>query len=274
MDAINLKQIAVSCRRNVIRMIYDAKSGHVGGSLSSTDILVSLFFDTMRHDPEHPQLRGRDRFILSKGHSVEAYYSVLALSGYFPVEELKSYSTFGSHMIGHPNRGVRGVELSTGALGHGLPVAVGMALAARMDHEDGRVFVLMGDGELAEGSLWEGAMAAGHYKLENLVGIIDRNHLQISGRTEDVMRLEDLAEKWRAFGWEVVTVDGHDFDALRYAFHMRHSGKPLMVIAETVKGRGISFMENKASWHHGVLNEEQYRQALAELDAQMKEAIL
>lgn len=271
MSIENLKQRAAECRKSVVQMIYEAKTGHIGGSLSSTDILVSLYFDVMKTDPENPQWPERDRFILSKGHSVEAYFSVLALKGFFPADTLKTFSQYGSILTGHPNRKVPGVEVNTGALGHGLPVAIGMALAAKMDNKASRVYVLMGDGEQAEGSNWEGAMAAANYKLDNLVGIVDRNGLQISGSTEDVMRLESLEDKWRAFGWETICVDGHDFNALNKVFTMEHKGKPLMVIANTVKGKGVSFMENKAAWHHGILNDEQYKTALDELS---KEAAL
>lgn len=266
-----LLQKAAECRKSVVQMIYDAKTGHVGGSLSSTDILVSLYYDIMKTDPANPDWAQRDRFILSKGHSVEAYFSILAMKGFFPIEKLRTFSCFGSDLTGHPNRKVPGVELNTGALGHGLPVAVGMAAAAKMDKAPYRVFVLMGDGEQAEGSIWEGAMSAGNYGLDNLIGIIDRNRLQISGCTEDVMKLENLEDKWKSFGWETVSVNGHDFNELRKAFTMKHDRKPLMVIANTVKGKGVSFMENKPEWHHGVLNDEQYKIAMNELNASEKE---
>jgi transketolase len=268
----NLRLRAVECRKSVVQLIYHAKTGHIGGSLSSADILVSLYFDVMKTDPKNPQWPQRDRFILSKGHSVEAYFSVLALKGFFPPDTLNTFSQYGSILTGHPNRKVAGVEVNTGALGHGLPVAIGMAIAAKMDNSASRVFVLMGDGEQAEGSNWEGAMAAANYRLDNLVGIVDRNRLQISGCTEDVMRLESLEDKWRSFGWETVCIDGHDFDALNRVFTMKHDGKPLMVIANTTKGKGISFIENKAEWHHGVPSDEQYKLAMDELDILSREA--
>jgi transketolase len=274
LDIANLRQLSVQCRKNVVQMIYDAKTGHIGGSLSSTDILVSLYFDIMNIDQKQPLWKNRDRFILSKGHSVEAYYSVLAMKGFFDPDELKKYCRFGSKLTGHPNRKVPGVEVNTGALGHGLPVGIGMALASKMDGAGYRVFVLMGDGEQAEGSVWEGAMAAANYNLDNLVGIIDRNRLQISGCTEDVMRLESLEDKWRSFGWKTVSINGHDFDELHKAFSTEHAGKPLMIIANTIKGKGVPFIENKAEWHHGILNEEQYTAALDELSEKAKEAAL
>jgi transketolase len=226
----------------------------------------------MKTKPENPQWAERDRFILSKGHSVEGYFSVLAMKGFFPSDMLKTYSKFGSVLTGHPNRKVPGVEVNTGALGHGLPVGIGMALAAKMDKASSRVFVLMGDGEQAEGSNWEGAMAAANYNLDNLVGIVDRNRLQISGCTEDVMRLESLEDKWRSFGWETVCIDGHDFSELNRVFNMKHEKSPLMVIANTIKGKGVSFIENRAEWHHGILNDEQYAMAMRELNIQSKEA--
>jgi transketolase len=250
-------------------MIYKAQTGHIGGSLSATDILVSLYYGVMKIDPQKPKWDERDRFILSKGHSVEAYYAVLSSKGYFPKEELETYGCFQSRLLGHPNVKVPGVEMNTGALGHGLSIAVGMALAGKMDRHDYRVYVLMGDGEQAEGSNWEAAMAAANYNLDNLVGIIDRNRLQISGNTEQVMRLENLADKWSAFGWQVTETDGHNINTLVDTFSsLPHNGKPHLVIADTIKGKGVSFMENRPEWHHGVLSIEQYNQAMNELNAQ------
>lgn len=267
----SLNKIAIRRRMELLQMIYDGKGGHTGGDLSSLDILVALYYEIMKIDPKNPKWEERDRFILSKGHSVEGYYTILADLGYFPKEELKTYGTFNSRLIGHPTVKVPGIEMNTGALGHGLAVGIGMALAARMDQKSYKVYVLMGDGEQAEGSVWEAAMAGGHYGLDNLIAIIDRNRLQISGSTEKVMALDDLAEKWKAFGWEVVHVDGHNFDALTNTFRAlpKVAGKPHMVIANTVKGKGVSYMENVAKWHHGVPSKEQLTQAFAELEAQL-----
>jgi transketolase len=254
-------------------MIYEAKTGHTGGALSSVDILSALHYEVMRINPENPKWEDRDRFILSKGHSVEGYYAILADMGFFPKEELNTFSKFGSRLIGHPTVKVPGIEMNTGALGHGLPVAVGMALAGKMDGKDYRVYVLMGDGELAEGSIWEAAMAGGHYGLDNLVGIIDRNGLQISGSTEKVMKQESLKERWNSFGWEVLEVDGHHMEELVSAFRSLPvvKGKPHLIVAHTIKGKGISFTENVAKWHHGVPSREQLEQAVKELEAQLKE---
>lgn len=273
MDTIRELQLkSAECRKTLTAMIYGAKTGHIGGSLSSIDILVTLYYRVMNISPSDPGLENRDRFILSKGHSVEGYYTVLASLGFFPKKELETYSRFQSRLLGHPSRKVPGVEMNTGALGHGLPIAVGMALAGKMDGKSYRIFALMGDGEQAEGSNWEAAMAAANYKLDNLVAIIDRNGLQISGNTEDVMRLENLAEKWRSFGWDVRETDGNDIARLVECFDsIKPEGKPHMIIAKTVKGKGISFMENKPEWHHGVLSDEQYCAAMKELDVSLKE---
>jgi transketolase len=268
-----LQIISAECRKDVTNMIYHAKSGHIGGSLSSIDILVALYFETMNIDPLNLNLAERDRFLLSKGHSVEAYYVVLAKRGYLTKDELSTYGCFNSKFSGHPNIKIPGIEMSTGSLGHGLAVANGMAIAAKKDKSSHKVYVLMGDGELAEGSVWEAAMAAGNYGLDNLVGIIDRNRLQISGGTEEVMKLENLMEKWKAFGWHTREIDGHDMSQLVETFSNcpLTRGMPTMIIANTTKGKGISFMENQAKWHHGTLDEEQYQQAMKELDAHLKE---
>ncbi len=263
-----LKRKANQIRKDLLRMICTAKTGHTGSSLSCADILTTLFYDVMDQDPQNPKKPDRDRFILSKGHAVEGYYCILGDLGYFPKEALKTFSQFGSPFIGHPNNKVPGVEMNTGSLGHGLSISVGMALAAKMKKEPWRVFTLMGDGEQAEGSVWEAAMAGAHFKLDNLIGVIDRNKLQISGCTEDVMALEPLEDKWRAFGWHTVTVDGHDFaqmqKVLRRAPEM--PGKPTLIVANTTKGKAVSYMENVAGWHHGSLSEEQLAKALQELD--------
>lgn len=265
-SSVDLRQKALEIRKEALNMIYEGKTGHTGGSLSETDILVTLFYSVMNFDANHPKWPERDRFVLSKGHSVEAYYVILADLGYLPKEELKTFSKFGTRLIGHPNNKVLGIEVNSGALGHGLSMAVGMALAAKLDKKEYRVFVLMGDGELAEGSVWEAAMAAAYYKLDNLYAIVDRNGLQISGATEDVMGLEPLADKWRSFGFAVTSVDGHDYGAIKHALMKKTAEKPTLLIARTIKGKGVSFMENQAKWHHGVPSEEQLAQALAELE--------
>ena len=269
-----LQCIAVARRKDLLRMIRGARGGHTGGALSATDILVALHYHAMNLRPTEPSWPERDRFILSKGHSVEGYFAILADLGYFPKEELDTYGQFGTRLISHPTIKVPGIEMNTGALGHGLPVAVGMALGQRMDGYGARTFVLMGDGEQAEGSVWEAAMAAAHYKLDNLVAILDRNGLQISGSTEDVMALEPLADKYRAFGWAVVEADGHDFDALTDLLDRKpHTpGKPLLILARTIKGKGVSYMHHVAKWHHGVPDDGQYQAAMQELDQAEKEA--
>ncbi len=267
-----LQQTAVERRIELLQMIMAAKTGHTGGALSSIDILVTLFYEMMRIDPKNPRWEERDRFILSKGHSVEGYYTILADLGFFPKEELPTFSAYRSRLIGHPTVKVPGIEMNTGALGHGLSAGVGMALAGKMDGKDYKVYVLMGDGEQAEGSVWEAAMAAGQYGLDNLIGIIDRNRLQISGNTEAVMGLEPLAAKWAAFGWEVMEADGNDIgDLLRVFRKIPAAARPHLVIADTVKGKGVSFMENVAKWHHGVPSPEQYQRALEELNRKLAE---
>lgn len=255
-DAATLQRIANERRADAITMIYRAQTGHTGGTLSSLDILTTLFYDVLR-----PQ----DHFLLSKGHSVEGYLAILADKGHFPKEELRTFSQAGSRLIGHPSRKVPGVEMNTGALGHGLPIGVGLALAARRRGKDERTYVVMGDGEQAEGSIWEAAMAGANYRLDNLFAIVDRNGLQISGSTENVMALDDLADKWRAFGWEVCEADGNDIAALQRYFASVSSGKPHCLIAHTVKGKGLSFAENRPEWHHKVPSEAQLQQAYAAL---------
>jgi transketolase len=269
MDITELKIKAARIRMDVLRMIHRAKSGHTGGSLSNADILTALYYRVMRIDPANPNWPDRDRFIASKGHSVESLWCILADLGFFPKEELETYCRFGTRLIGHPNNKVPGIEMNTGALGHGLSIAVGMALAAKRDGRNYRVFCLMGDGEQAEGSIWEAAMSGAHYGLDNLVGIIDRNGLQISGPTEDVMAIEPLEAKWKAFGWHVVEIDGHDMEALVRVLEAAPEirNKPTLVLARTVKGRGVSFAENNPVWHHHVPNDEELERALAELAA-------
>lgn len=255
-------------RRKTLEAIFEAGAGHTGGGLSCLDILNVLYNRILNVSPETFGSPTRDRYVQSKGHSVEALYAVLADRGFFPESELKTICHYRSHFVGHPTRHIPGIEMNTGALGHGLPICIGMALAARMDSASYRVFTLLGDGELAEGSNWEGAMAAGHYGLDNLTAIIDHNTLQISGRTRDVCSNEPLDEKFRAFGWAVKTVNGHDFSELTAALSGPvEVGLPTCIIANTVKGRGVSFMEDVAKWHHGVPSEAELKQALGELTA-------
>lgn len=267
-DVSYLEKKAKQIRKDLVTMIYEAKTGHIGGALSSTDIMTVLYYSVMKVDPKNPKLEDRDRFVLSKGHCVEPLYCILADKGFFEKDKLKTFSKFGSTLIGHPNNKNAGIEMNTGALGHGLPVSVGMALAAKMNNEDYRVYTLMGDGEQAEGSVWEAAMAGAHYKLDNLIAIVDRNRLQISGCTEDVMGLDPLEDKWTSFGWNVISVDGNDVRALQEVFLSLPTveGKPTLIMANTIKGKGISYMENLAKWHHGVPSEEQFKQAMKELE--------
>lgn len=272
----NLTAFSYDLRKQVIDMIIEGKGGHIGGDMSVLDILITLYFKQMNISPENMDSPDRDRFVLSKGHSVEAYYAVLAAKGFFPIEEvIANFSKFGSKYIGHPNNKLPGIEMNSGSLGHGLPVCVGMALAGKMDNKDYRVYTVMGDGELAEGSVWEGAMAAGHYKLDNLCAVIDRNRLQISGSTEDVMAHDSQEERWQSFGWNTISVDGNNIEALDAAFNEAKTvkGKPTVVIANTTKGFGSAVMENKAGWHHRVPSAEEYAQIMADLDAR-KEAAL
>ncbi len=268
-----LQRTSYERRLDIIEMIYNAKTGHTGGSLSSVDMIVALYYEAMNVKPEDPSWEDRDMFVLSKGHSVEGYYTVLADIGFFPKEELKTFSKYKSRLIGHPTRKVPGIEMNTGALGHGLPVATGMAIAAKMKNKSSYVYTLMGDGEQGEGSIYEAAMAAGHYKLDNLIAIIDRNRLQISGDTENVMGLEPLKDKWEAFRWHVLECDGNDMDSFLCAINEAKSykGAPTMILARTTKGKGVSYMENVAKWHHGVPTDEQYVQAISEIKQKIKE---
>lgn len=264
----DIKAHANWIRRRSFQMVYEARMGHPGGDMSSTDILATLYFGVLRYDPNNPNDPKRDRFVMSKGHCSGAFYSTLASAGYFPVEELSTYMQPKSRLNGHPNRTyLPGVETNTGPLGHGLPVGVGIACAGKMDGADYRVFVLTGDGEIEEGSVWEAAMTASHRKLSNLTAIVDRNTLQQGARTEDTTALEPLADKWRAFGWETVEIDGHDVAKLLEVLGAPVGAreKPLCVIAHTVKGKGVSFMEDNVAWHHGVPNKEQFEQAMKEL---------
>jgi len=267
---------SVHLRKMTLEAIVGAGAGHTGGGLSCLDILNVLYNRILNVSPESFGSATRDRYVQSKGHSVEALYAVLADRGFFPEADLKTICHYQSHYVGHPTRHIPGIEMNTGALGHGLPICIGMALAGKMDSASYRVFTLLGDGELAEGSNWEAGLAAAHYKLDNLTAIIDHNTLQISGHTRDVMSNEPLDEKWRAFGWVVKVVNGHDYAALTEVLSKpAEIGKPTCIIANTTKGKGVSFMENVAKWHHGVPSEAELKQALAELDAaeaKLKEA--
>jgi transketolase len=259
---------SVEYRRKILRYIAQAGAGHTGGSLSCVDILNVLYNRVLRVGPESWRHSGRDRYVQSKGHSVEALYVVLADRGFFPESELETLCRYGSPFVGHPTRKVPGIEMNTGALGHGLPIANGMALAGKMDGAAYHVFTLLGDGELAEGSNWEAAMAAAHHKLDNLTAIVDCNTLQITGRTHEVCSSEPLDEKFRSFGWKVIEADGHDLAQLTMALTQEPvAGKPTCVVARTVKGRGVSFMADVVKWHHGVPSQAELDQALAELDA-------
>ena len=269
---MNTKELQLLCERNrkrLVEVVYRAKAGHIGGDLSCLNMLTALYFHVMQGlDPVNPKAADRDRFVLSKGHCVEALYVTLEAKGFLKPEVLDTLGQFGSILSGHPTIEVPGIEVNSGALGHGLSIGVGMALAAKMGQKDWHTYVLMGDGEQGEGSIYEAAMAANRYKLDNLVAIIDRNHLQISGNTEDVMPLESISDRWKALGWEVATLNGDDMADILRAFNTidYNNGRPHLLISNTTKGRGVSFMEGIAKWHHGVLNEEQCRQAVKEIE--------
>ncbi len=265
-----LRRTAADVRLGIIEAVYNAKSGHPGGSLSIADVLTYLYFEEMNIDPKNPKWEDRDRFVLSKGHTSPALYSVLAHRGYFPVEDLPTFRHTGSYLQGHPDmKGVPGVDMSSGSLGQGFSVACGMALAAKLSGKSYRVYTAVGDGESEEGQIWEAAMFAAHYHLDNLVLIIDWNGLQIDGRITDVMNPTPHDEKLRAFGWNVISIDAHDFNAIEAAFALArgHKGQPTAIIAKSTKGKGVSFMEDQAGWHGKAPNAEQYEVAKAELTA-------
>ena len=269
-----LKLNAAKARLLGVQMVHDAASGHPGGSLSCMDVLTYLYFDAMRVDPKNPQWADRDRFVMSKGHCSPAVYPVLALRGFFPVENLKMFRRIDGHMSGHVEMHYNpGVDMSTGSLGQGISVAVGMALAGKQSGKDYRVYAILGDGELAEGQVWEAAMAANKYHLDNLCACVDVNGLQIDGATKDVMPTEPLDKKFEAFGWHVVKCDGHDFESIDAAYKEAAAakGQPTVILARTVKGKGVSFMENNAGWHGKAPNDEQFATAKAELEAVIKE---
>jgi transketolase len=269
-----LSIIAAKARIKGLEAIHSANSGHVGGAFSAIDILSVLFFETLNNiDPKNPKNPDRDRFVMSKGHGTAAFYPVLALRGFFPVEDLKTFRHIDSYLSGHVEMNhVPGVDMSAGSLGQGLSAAVGMALAGKIDKKNYRVYALMGDGEIQEGQIWEAAMSAGKYKLDNLIGIVDYNGLQIDGTVSEIMPLEPLADKWSAFGWKTFTVDGHDYEKLAELFETAKTvkGQPVMVIAKTVKGKGVSFMENNVKWHGHTPNEEQFKIAMDELTKTLK----
>lgn len=264
-----LQKKANEVRKGIVTSVHSAKAGHPGGSLSAADIFTYLYFEEMNIDPENPKMEDRDRFVLSKGHTAPGLYAALAHRGYFPVEDLKTLRKVGSYLQGHPDmKQIPGVDMSTGSLGQGISVAVGMALSAKMREKDYRVYTLLGDGEIQEGQVWEAAMFAGHRKLDNLVVIIDNNGLQIDGRIDDICSPYPIGEKFAAFRFHVIHADAHDFDDLRKAFREAREtkGMPTAIIARSTKGKGVSFMENEASWHGMAPNDEQYAVAMADLE--------
>lgn len=269
MNKLELQKTANEVRKGIVTAVHSAKAGHPGGSLSAADIFTYLYFEEMNIDPKNPKDEGRDRFVLSKGHTAPGLYSTLASRGYFPVEDLKTLRKLGSYLQGHPDmKHIPGVDMSSGSLGQGLSAAVGMALSAKMDDKSFRVYSLLGDGEIQEGQIWEAAMFAGHRKLDNLVVIVDNNGLQIDGNIEDVCSPYPIDEKFKAFNFHVINADAHDFDSLERAFAeaKETKGMPTAIIAKSTKGKGISFMEGKAAWHGTAPNDEQYAQAMADLE--------
>jgi len=264
----DLQRKALLIRKYVVDSVYMAGSGHPGGSLSIADILSCLYFHEMRHDPKNPKWPDRDRLVLSKGHAAPALYAALAMSGYFPVEELKNLRKTGHFLQGHPcMKKVPGVDMSTGSLGQGLSAAIGMAIAGKLDKKDYRVFVIMGDGEMDEGQVWEAAASASHHSLDNLIAILDRNGLQIDGHTEEILNIEPIQWRWRAFGWDVIEVDGHNIEEILDAIHEAdRNAKPTLIIAYTIKGKGVSFMEGSLSFHGKPPSKEQYIKAMSELN--------
>ncbi len=264
---------AYKARKHALTGIYNAQSGHPGGSLSICDILSVLYFEVMNVDPKNPKMEDRDRFVLSKGHCAPALYAILAEKGYFPVEDVHTLRRTDSYIQGHPDmKGIPGVDMSTGSLGQGISAANGMALAGKLSDKDYRVYTILGDGELEEGQVWEAAMFAAHYKLDNLTAFVDYNGLQIDGKITDVMNSEPIDDKFRAFGWNVIVIDAHSYDAIYDAIEEAKAtkGKPTLVLAKSVKGKGVSFMENNPAWHGAAPNQEQFEQAIRELDATIK----
>ncbi|MCD6322134.1 MAG: transketolase [Clostridiales bacterium] len=269
---LDLKKKATRIRKHIVTEVYSASSGHPGGSLGSAEIFTYLFMKEMKLDPANPKWSDRDRFVLSKGHCAPGLYAALAVRGFFPEEDLTGFRSIDSYLQGHPSmKDVPGVDMSTGSLGQGISAAVGMALAGKLDNKDYRVFALLGDGEIEEGQVWEAFMSAAHYKLDNLTAFLDHNGLQIDGNISDVMCPESVVEKFKAFGWNVISVDGHDFEAIETAVENAKNtkGKPTVIVAETIKGKGVSYMEGKAGWHGMAPNEDQYNIAMKELDEYM-----
>lgn len=269
-----LSYIAYKIRKDIITAVYNAGSGHPGGSLSIADIMAVLYFKEMNIDPKKPDMPDRDRFVLSKGHCAPALYGALAEKGYIPKEDLVTLRKISSYLEGHPDKNkIPGVDMSSGSLGQGISVANGMALAGKIDKKDYRVYSILGDGEIQEGQVWEAAMFAAHYKLDNLTAFVDYNSLQIDGAIQDVMNPEPIANKFEAFGWNVISIDAHDLDQIANAIETAKTvkGKPTMIVAKSVKGKGVSFMENNVAWHGSAPNTEQYEQAVKELDAKIKE---
>ena len=265
-----LKNIAANIKLGTLEAVHSAMSGHPGGSLSIADILAYLYFAEMNVDPQNPDWEDRDRFVLSKGHTAPGLYAVLAEKGYFPKEDLKTFRQIDSYLQGHPDmKSVPGVDMTTGSLGLGISAACGMALAAKIKNKSYRVYAILGDGELAEGQVWESAMFAAHYKLDNLCAFIDFNGLQIDGKITDVMNSTPIDEKYKAFNWNVIVIDGHDLNQIEAAVGSAKAttGKPTMIVCKTIKGNGVSFMENQAHWHGTAPNKEQYEQAVAEITA-------
>ena len=265
---------AAHIRKMALEAVYSAKSGHPGGSLSCVDILSFLYMKEMNVNPENPKDADRDRFVLSKGHCAPALYGALAERGFIPKEDIKTFRNADSYLQGHPDmKGVPGVDMSTGSLGQGISAACGMALAGKLDNKNYRVYSILGDGESEEGQVWEAAMFAAHYKLDNVTAFLDFNGLQIDGNIADVMNSNPIDEKFKAFNWNVITIDGHDYDQIRNAIEEAKTvkGKPTIIIAKCIKGKGVSFMENQASWHGSAPNQEQFEQAIKELDAKIAE---
>lgn len=272
MDIKSLEKTAAEVRIGIIKALSNAGSGHPGGSLSIADLITVLYFDEMNVDPSNPKMKGRDKCILSKGHANPAQYSALAVKGYYPMEELMTLRKLGSKFQGHHDmHKVPGIEMSTGSLGQGFAAANGMAIANKLDNDPGRIYVILGDGELQEGIVWEAAMAAAHYNLDNMVAIVDHNKLQIDGENDKVMKVTPIEEKFESFGWNVITIDGHDIEAIKDAFAKAREckGRPTAVVAETVKGKGVSFMENQAGWHGKAPDAEQTKQAIEELGGEL-----
>ncbi|MBQ9209849.1 MAG: transketolase [Oscillospiraceae bacterium] len=275
MDELIKKQLQITAckvRMGIIEGVYNAKSGHPGGSLSIADLLTYLYFNRMNVDPKDPKMADRDRLVLSKGHTAPALYSVLAQRGFFPVDELKTLRHIGSRLQGHPDmKYIPGVDMSTGSLGQGISAACGMALSGKLSNETYKVYAVLGDGEIEEGQVWEAAMFAAHYKLDNLLAIVDNNGLQIDGKITEVMNPQPITDKFAAFGWHVITMDAHDFDDIDRAFREAESvsGQPVVIVQTSIKGKGVSYMENQVGWHGSAPNKEQYDTAMAELNAQL-----